>query len=61
MERMRVYWKYTYPIASGRAAAGRMKGRESALRGLAVGNGSDVGLHIVLAALKNSSVAGRKS
>jgi hypothetical protein len=37
-----------------------MEGGESALGGLAVGNGRDVGLHIVLAALENSSIAGCK-
>ena len=34
-----------------------MKGGEPTLWGLAVGNGSDVCLHIMLAALKNSSIA----
>lgn len=49
----------TYPVAARGTAAGRVKGGESALGGLAVGNSRDIGLHIVLAALEDSSVTGR--
>jgi len=47
----------TYPVAAREPAAGGVECGESALGGLAVGNGGDVGLHVVLAALENSSVA----